>query len=276
MGRLRALLRQPKAVIYVVGHAALFIVGITLMLLGSWGAAVGGSLAAAGIAGYFLFAYVLLADDVSRQLDAMRAAGLTHAFEGRSVLIKPEYDLRLSRATKCVDVIGFGLRTFRQDYGKDLKQWAKHAHIRLLLIDPTYPEEKSSIADARDIEENEARGTIRADVLQFLRDHIEVRDPNIEVRLYRCLPAINYFRVDDDIFWGPYLIGRQSRHMPTFIARRGGYLFDRLTEHFDRVWTDQFSTAAPSSPTNVAGLHPDTNEGVAPRSKRRTKDPKIG
>ena len=61
-----------------------------------------------------------------------------------------------------------------------------------------------------------------------------------DVRLYRCLPSINYFRIDDDIFWGPYLIPGQSRNMPTFIVRRGGILFDRLTLHFQQIW-DRFS-----------------------------------
>ena len=59
-----------------------------------------------------------------------------------------------------------------------------------------------------------------------------------QVRLYRCLPSVNILRVDDELFWGPYLIREQSRNCPTFIVRRGGILFSRFTAHFDSIWAD--------------------------------------
>jgi hypothetical protein len=52
----------------------------------------------------------------------------------------------------------------------------------------------------------------------------------------RCIPAINLFRIDDDVFWGPYLMQQQSRNTPTLLATRGGFLFDMLQKHFDALW----------------------------------------
>lgn len=55
------------------------------------------------------------------------------------------------------------------------------------------------------------------------------------------------FRVDDDLFWGPYLVGKQSRNCPTFIARRGGVVFQRFMNHFDEIWDNpNFSRPIPA------------------------------
>ena len=62
--------------------------------------------------------------------------------------------------------------------------------------------------------------------------------PRFQVRLYKCLPSVNIFRIDDELFWGPYLIREQSRNTPTFIVRKGGILFDTLAKHFNTIWSD--------------------------------------
>jgi len=48
---------------------------------------------------------------------------------------------------------------------------------------------------------------------------------------------VNIFRVDNKMFWGPYLIKQPSRNSPTFLLRQA-ILFDRLLEHFERIWKD--------------------------------------
>jgi hypothetical protein len=56
------------------------------------------------------------------------------------------------------------------------------------------------------------------------------------VRLYRSIPALNICRVDEELFWGPYLVGGPSRNNPTIIVKKGGIMFDRLMNHFNMVW----------------------------------------
>src|SRR2546421_253399 len=96
-------------------------------------------------------------------------------------------------------------------------------------------------AHQRDLEEGDHAGTITQQVKKFVADTKAITElvaPNsFEIRLFRCLPSVNIFRVDNEMFWGPYLIKQPSRNSPTFLVRRG-VLFDRLLQHFDRIWTD--------------------------------------
>lgn len=57
---------------------------------------------------------------------------------------------------------------------------------------------------------------------------------------------VNVFRIDGAMFWGPYIIGDVSRHLPTFLVHEGGVLYDRLLAHFDTIWqSEQFSRSVP-------------------------------
>lgn len=179
--------------------------------------------------------------------DGLSAAGLTDAFSGRAVRIKDEYDRRLDSASENVDLLGFGLRSFREDYAAKLPELTQRANTRLLLLDPGFPNADSSIADIRDREERNPSGAIRGDVREFLVQVLPIAGTtgsNLQVRLYRALPMINIFRIDDDLFFGPYLLDEQSRNSPTFLARRGGELFDRLKAHFDLLWSNEWSIDA--------------------------------
>ena len=103
----------------------------------------------------------------------------------------------------------------------------------------------------RDAEEGNAPGSISTDVQEFLDRTAEVRvqhPDRFQVRLYTALPSINVFRVDDELFWGPYLVRRQSRNTPTFLVSRGGGLFDRIVEHFELLWSDGELSHEPTRP----------------------------
>jgi hypothetical protein len=243
-----AIAGKPRLVVYLAAHAILFVGGLALMALqGGIPFAIGTGLVAAGVTGWVLFAYVLLTETTAAQLALLTTFGVTGAFMGRSVAIKAEYDRRLSAARSQIDIIGFGLRALRQDYASEFERWKRQAHVRILLIDPAYLTQAASLADARDLEEREAPGRIRDDVSRFLSETAPLRDNRFQVRLYRCLPAINYFLVDDEIFWGPYLIGDQSRNMPTLLTANGGKLFDRLQRHFEEIWSSTTFSAEPPS-----------------------------
>lgn len=162
-------------------------------------------------------------------------------------MIRSEYDRRLATASEQVDLLGFGLRSFREDYGSALAELATRTRIRILLLHPEYPSADASYAAQRDTEERNHAGAIANDVTEFIIQTTDLRHQNpanFGIRLYKALPAINIFRIDDDMFWGPYLLDTQSRNTPTFLTRLGTLPFDAYQQHFDTLWTERWSIAA--------------------------------
>lgn len=241
--------------LYLSCHAILVLVGLVLMLF-DWSnitfaslmVAVGASLVAMGFGGTVLFLSRWIEQTESQRLDAIRDSGLRWVFPARAAAIKKEYDTRLAGAAEAIDILGFGLKALREDYRDQFAVWAQRANVRILILDPDFPNANESIAGLRDREENSTPDTIRTDVRQFLVacEHL-LNDSSrrFRVRLYRCLPTINLFRIDREVFWGPYLIGDVSRNMPTLLME-DGRLTDRLIQHFDYIWrSDDFSRDVP-------------------------------
>ncbi len=246
---MRAFLRaltSPVGALWVVSHTALVLLGALFLAaapLHQWlgkgiSEGIGGSLIAAGIAGVTLFLYVFTTDGLKYRIEAFTKAGLLKIFSGRSVLIRDEYHMRLVKARR-IDLIGFGLSAFREDYLNDFVGWSHRADVRILLIDPDFPTPRHNLADQRDREENNPVGQIRSDVDAFEKAVSKLTSLNrdrFKVHRMRAIPAINMLRIDDDVFWGPYLMQQQSRNTPTLLATRGGFLFDVLQNHFDALW----------------------------------------
>ncbi len=234
--------RQAIHWVYLFAHVIVFLVGVVLVQQQStaWKDA-GSALMAAGIAGWVLFLYVWLSESRSQRLEMLQQLGFRSAFPVRSVGIKDQYDKRLAHASSQIDIIGFGLRSLRQDYGHQFAAWAACASVRILLLDPDFPTTQCSMADQRDREERDDAGTIRRDVESFVKATASlIRDKTVafDVRLYGCLPTVNIFRIDRELFWGPYLVREASRNLPTFVIADGGSLFPVLTRHFETIWSD--------------------------------------
>lgn len=171
----------------------------------------------------------------------IECAGIVDIFSGRSVTIEDEYSKRLEKMKQNLDIIGFGLSHFRKDYGKHFLELAGKAKVRILLLNPEFHNCKGlSISDIRDIEENQEIGTIRSQVADFIKDYKkfkkELKSDNFEVRLYNSLPTINIFRIDNEMFIGPYLVNRDSRRTFTILAKSEGELFQQHLEHFNELW----------------------------------------
>lgn len=233
---------DPRSLVYVLCHIVIFAIGIILCITGKVIlVAIGTSLIAAGIVGWVVFTYVFASNRLSESLQIISDFGIIKAFEGRQVRIKAEYDQLLGRAHERIDIMGFGLKALREDYLSEFPSWKQKANVRVLLIDPEYPNGEVPYAHQRDVEEADAAGTIKQQVRLFVSDTKAVTAPSgsrsFEIRLYKCLPSVNIFRVDNEMFWGPYLVKQPSRNSPTFLIRKA-VLFDRLVEHFERIWTD--------------------------------------
>ena len=204
----------------------------------------GSGLLATGIAGMTLYLYVRLSEQTQSRLEVITDAGITSVFRHRSIRIKSHYDERL-RSAKRVDLIGLGLSAFREDYARDFAEWSRKAKVRILVLDPDFPTKGHSLADYRDLEERGAKGKIRGDVEAFekvVNENAEIDRTRFEIRRMRSIPAINLLRIDDETFWGPYLMAERSRNTPTLLVHRGGFMFDDLERHFEETW----AAAAPA------------------------------
>jgi hypothetical protein len=234
----------PTHWVYLLAHALLLALGIFVVrssVSTAW-VGIGTSLVAAGITGWTVFLYVFLSEDVSERLRVLVQFGITNIFDARSVRIRGQYDKRLLAAREHIDIMAYGLRALREDYLDSFPRWRDHADVRILLLDPSFPSPNFSFAAQRDTEERQNVGTIEQDVNDFIRDVRPVLNTQgsrkFEVRLYRCLPTMNIFRIDDEVFFGPYLLKGPSRNSPTILLKRGGLLFDRVVSQFETVGSD--------------------------------------
>lgn len=245
--RLKILLR-PEHQVYLLIHILLFVGGLFVALLGGplW-IAIGTSISATGVCGWAIFFWIRLNETTQGELTRIRQVGITDAFPARSVPIRPEYERRFNSARRHIDFLGFGLRALREDFGDDFSAWLQRVHIRILLVDPDAPASTWKYTSQRDHEENNSPGSIHNDVCQFLNFLTPVKTAfpsRLQVRLYTCLPALNICRIDEELFWGPYVLGRQSRNTPTFLTTRPGLLFGVLSDHYEAVFSDRFSRDA--------------------------------
>lgn len=231
---------KPTHWVYLVAHTAMVVVGFSLAayLKSAVGGAVATSIAAAGITGLVIFLYIFVNDDFGERIKQITRMGFSEYFSSRGSTIRTEYDRRLTVAKESIDVIGFGLKALNEDHRSSFESWKRRARVRVLLIDPEYPSSYQSLAHIRDVEEGHPEGTIRDEVRRFIDAAATVCDERFQVRLARCIPSVNLFRVDDDMFWGPYLAKKVSRNSPTFLVHRNGELFKLLMEHFEAIWSD--------------------------------------
>lgn len=251
---------RPYHWIYLVLHAVVLLIGLlALSVDGTTWNAIGASLFASGLVGYVVFLYLWVGSETGDRLRTVDRLGIIEGFATRSISISPEYDERVNRASHQIDIIGFGLNSMREDHLGKFPAWAAKAPVRILLLDPEAPSPSMSYAAQRGLEEGDWDGTgpgrppIESDVRAFVEQTRHLTGDaqlggRFQVRLYTCLPSVNIFRVDDEMFWGPYLIPGPSRNTPSFIIRKGGLLFEPLACHFETIWaSESLSRALPDS-----------------------------
>ena len=199
---------------------------------------VGVSIMAAGVTGLVMTGWILLTEDWRNRITILQQFGIENYFHENTTPIQAEYDRRLATYHKQIDVIGLGLNKFRRDFDDSFPAWAAAGKVRILLLDPDFPTRNESLASQRDIEENDQPGKISWDVQKWLQCALPASD-NFALHLYQCLPTVTIVRIDDEIFWSPYLMNHDSSSTPTMLVRRGGLLFEVLSSHFDDIWNNR-------------------------------------
>lgn len=166
------------------------------------------------------------------QSEQLKQAGVRRIHDDR--YIRGVYQQHQATVTNHLDLLGMSLTHFREDVGDHLKEWVesrRNLHIRLLVLDP-----RSPFCFARDREEGLTSGYTSDGALRLTRIVLELDHPRIQIRWYDTLPSVNFFRLDNVVFIGHYLIGRLSRQTTTLELESHGDLARQYLKHFEDLW----------------------------------------
>lgn len=162
---------------------------------------------------------------------------LTRIYDTRSDKNK-DSDPKLPALKDRLDGVAFGLKTFRDRESKQLEDCLRRGvMIRLVTMDPESP----NVAQ-REKEENEVKGQIRKTILDLVAwaDELNRHEykGKIIVKGYSCMTLDFYWRMDDELYFGPYWLSESSKQTVTYKYERGGKGFERYSAYFDRVWSN--------------------------------------
>lgn len=150
-----------------------------------------------------------------------------------------EADPNIENARYCIDGIAFGLSTFRTMYGRKIEQCLrKGVQIRLLTMDP-----EGLFISFREQEEKTAEGGIKDTIYEMVRWADELNQNNtkgkIVIKAYNSMTLDYYWRVDNELYVGPYWYGYKSSDTITYKFRAGGRGFQHYGEYFEKLWEDK-------------------------------------
>lgn len=193
---------------------------------------VGGSLLASSLV---ILLNVFLVERVPE--DPLKDWGIAKVYETRAEK-NADSDPHLDKARHCVDGIAFGLSSFRGKNAERVRACLNRGvSFRFLVMDPDSP-----FVHAREEEEGAQHGHIE----KTIRDLVHWADElnaqkfkgRIEIRGYQCMTLDFYWRIDDEIYMGPYWYGRPSQVTITYKLKRSGRCFATYSEYFDKLWYD--------------------------------------
>jgi hypothetical protein len=150
-----------------------------------------------------------------------------------------EADPNIESARYCIDGIAFGLSTFRNIYGKKIEQCLKKGvQIRLLTMDPD-----GLFIEYREEEENAGAGGIKDTIVELVKWADSLNQLNakgkIVVKAYKSMTLDYYWRVDDDLYVGPYWYGYKSSDTITYKFVAGGRGYQHYGDYFEKLWDDK-------------------------------------
>ena len=149
-----------------------------------------------------------------------------------------EADPNIEHARYCIDGIAFGLSSFRNMYGKKIEQCLKKGvQVRLLTMDPL-----GEFISKREEEEKTAPGGIKDTIDELIKWADSLNQNNtrgkIVIKAYKSMTLDYYWRVDDDLYVGPYWYGYKSSDTITYKFVAGGRGFQHYGEYFEKLWED--------------------------------------
>lgn len=152
---------------------------------------------------------------------------------GESDIILEKHDI------KKLDGIAFGLRSFRTKRETDLLECMKNgAMIRLLVMDPESPFLTQRAFEEKTPPERMAQ-SIKDLALWIKNINGKSVKGKIKLKYYNSMTIDFYWRIDDNIYIGPYWYGTESQQTITYKYRSGGRGFILYNRYFEDLWNDE-------------------------------------
>lgn len=144
-----------------------------------------------------------------------------------------------SHRVKQLDGIAFGLSSFRSNRSEDVLLCMQSGmNVRLLVMNP-----KSEFVKKREQEEGASEGSISQSIIKLVEWAKELnsqsRKGKIEIRFYDAMTLDFYWRMDDELYVGPYLFGVVSQQTITYKYIKGGKGFDLYSKYFEKLWNNK-------------------------------------
>lgn len=175
---------------------------------------------------------------VDRSIDKW---GLEKVYDTRAEKNK-DSDPKLNLLKYRLDGIAFGLKTFRTGHRRDVEDALRRGvTVRLLTMNPN-----SKFVSQREKEENEPSGQIKNAIKQLVEWANTLNEKSysgkIYVKGYDCMTLDFYWRMDGEIYIGPYWYGYPSQQTITYKFKEGGKGFEVYSKYFNDLWSDKSLT----------------------------------
>jgi hypothetical protein len=243
------------AYIYVSLNLIILMLGLVLFLIkGQLASGLGIGLIASGITGLLLSLYymsdLIFSEKATQSADAAERLGLMMVLDRR-----PHWRIREEptfMTAREIDILEVSCYTLTFPNLKEDWDACRARRIRVLILDPLFPDPAMSFAGFRDaVEHRPGSNEILIEVRDFIRKFGSgTEGGRFEVRLSRTMPTLSYFRFDSRIYWAPLLHGLNGDATPHLLISDSGIMHGILSRSFEELWEE----SVPPPANLTAGL----------------------
>ena len=144
-----------------------------------------------------------------------------------------------SHNVKILDGIAFGLSSFRSNREHDVLMCLQNGmRMRLLAMNPD-----SDFAKQRAIEEDVHPDSIKNSIVKLVewvnKLNKQSNKGKIEIKYYNAMTLDFYWRIDDELYVGPYMYNILSQQTITVKFSNGGKGFSLYSRYFEDLWNNE-------------------------------------
>lgn len=133
--------------------------------------------------------------------------------------------------------IAFGVKSLRDAYDSLFMDKVKHGlKVKFITMHPN-----SKFLAEREIIENKQVGEIRKTIIDLIKwieklQNNAKNSNNIQIKFYDSLPLDFYCKIDDNLYVGPYLYGKESQQTISYRFSPHGKGYKYYINYFDTLW----------------------------------------